>query len=889
MKKFTLLFAAVMYCSFAIAQIPLGSLDFPVVLNENTPADFNGIDFSFLEQGSFNTIEVHSLNSGNWSNPLNWDCGCTPAFIHEVFIESGHAIDMTENRSAHTLHIANEASLMLGVGTNLELHGSFYNNGLFEAAEARITIIGQEEDHYLQIGDELGILEANHAGQIHLISSLEINEYGNLISSVLNANGLLTIKQGTSDFHGIRVDELSELLGNVSITRTFNHPVNSWLSLACPLYGTTFEDWDEELATTGFPGSDSPGSSFVSIIAYDETQTEESAAYYGPQSSDDLIAHGLGYYVYSAAGMPQVEMSGTVQTEAIDFYVYRTEQDNFTSAGLNFLGNPYPASLNWNSSEGWSRNGIGAALYIWNSETRTVNTFTSGIGVNGADGSIDIAQSFWVRALDTEPSMQVNPAALSYDNISEVETEVLSLTLIGSNGSDEIALGLHDEASLEFDAEFDAYKYYSGSLNAEIAWGDGIVQAMSIQRVHSMPESIELPILLTVNLAGTYSLNISNSLSISNSMCIILEDIETGEMHNVSENIVIEFETLSGNNLHRFNLHFGQMATATDGIVSCAGDEDADVVVNGTGDGPWAYTWYNEMGMIIRQTDGLSGADIHENLGPGIYTIVITNNDLCASLSVEAEVVSPEPIGYFSNQQNVPCGENASGSIELNISGGVPPYTYNWSNGASGNIIFDLGGGIYTLNLIDSSGCEQEYSFEIDEAEDVVAQFNPSALITLLVNGQALIDFDNTSVAATTYSWDFGDGSILSTQVNPDHTYYEEGLYIVTLTASNDDCTSQYNAVIQIESTSSITEAKPYNELRLSRAGEAWYIETPWTTLGLTEVDVFNLLGQQLIPTWKGEIASGKIWLGEINGTGPMLIQIRRKSDQQTLTIKGMR
>lgn len=52
-------------------------------------------------------------------------------------------------------------------------------------------------------------------------------------------------------------------------------------------------------------------------------------------------------------------------------------------------------------------------------------------------------------------------------------------------------------------------------------------------------------------------------------------------------------------------------------------------------------------------------------------------------------------------------------------------------------------------------------------------------------NDYATIDFVNASQNATSYEWDFGDGSEVSTDENPSHTYAEDGTYTVTLTASN--------------------------------------------------------------------------------------------------------
>lgn len=47
-----------------------------------------------------------------------------------------------------------------------------------------------------------------------------------------------------------------------------------------------------------------------------------------------------------------------------------------------------------------------------------------------------------------------------------------------------------------------------------------------------------------------------------------------------------------------------------------------------------------------------------------------------------------------------------------------------------------------------------------------------------------LVQFTNLSSNATTYSWDFGDGSALSTNTNPNHIYVANGAYNVCLTAT---------------------------------------------------------------------------------------------------------
>lgn len=76
-----------------------------------------------------------------------------------------------------------------------------------------------------------------------------------------------------------------------------------------------------------------------------------------------------------------------------------------------------------------------------------------------------------------------------------------------------------------------------------------------------------------------------------------------------------------------------------------------------------------------------------------------------------------------------------------------------------------------------------------------VAQFAGCAPFAVtFVNG-------STANAATTYAWDFGDGS-MSTAMNPSHTFIKKGIYHVKLTASNPNgCSTTFIAYAQVNDT----------------------------------------------------------------------------------------
>lgn len=62
----------------------------------------------------------------------------------------------------------------------------------------------------------------------------------------------------------------------------------------------------------------------------------------------------------------------------------------------------------------------------------------------------------------------------------------------------------------------------------------------------------------------------------------------------------------------------------------------------------------------------------------------------------------------------------------------------------------------------------------------------PTAEFSYIQGSDGFISFINSSINSSSYTWHFGDGNI-SFEAAPNHTYTENGVYEVTLEASNDD------------------------------------------------------------------------------------------------------
>ncbi|HYK55589.1 MAG TPA: PKD domain-containing protein, partial [Flavisolibacter sp.] len=85
-----------------------------------------------------------------------------------------------------------------------------------------------------------------------------------------------------------------------------------------------------------------------------------------------------------------------------------------------------------------------------------------------------------------------------------------------------------------------------------------------------------------------------------------------------------------------------------------------------------------------------------------------------------------------------------------------------------------------------NNGCAKKISFpNYVHIKPPIANF---AINATCVN-KLEFDFADASIGAQTWSWDFGDGAT-STIKNPRHVYSDYGTYTVTLTVTNDTCSS---------------------------------------------------------------------------------------------------
>lgn len=172
----------------------------------------------------------------------------------------------------------------------------------------------------------------------------------------------------------------------------------------------------------------------------------------------------------------------------------------------------------------------------------------------------------------------------------------------------------------------------------------------------------------------------------------------------------------------------------------------------------------------------------------GIYTVLVTDQNLCTGTTTVATVKSSPSVSVSSPDYTI-CPSECSEITAIGTSS-FTPFTYSWSNSTSfiGDSTIVCNSGVVTVTMTDSQGCIAVSSATVVDDIVPVASFTatpPSPVIP----GQ-LINFTSTSTIAsgsiTTTVWTFGDGNGASG--NPvTHAYSTAGTFPVVLivTGSN--------------------------------------------------------------------------------------------------------
>lgn len=136
---------------------------------------------------------------------------------------------------------------------------------------------------------------------------------------------------------------------------------------------------------------------------------------------------------------------------------------------------------------------------------------------------------------------------------------------------------------------------------------------------------------------------------------------------------------------------------------ACFGGSDGKItaLISG-GQAPFHFEWNTG-----------STSSILNNLTAGNYHLNMMDSFGC-SRSDSIELLEYPKIEHFYHITNQSCAEGEpDGAIQIDFTGGLPPYAYLWSNGFTTKDLSAISAGLYSLEMTDAASCKTRLTLEV--------------------------------------------------------------------------------------------------------------------------------------------------------------------------------
>ncbi|MDR1348467.1 MAG: T9SS type A sorting domain-containing protein [Prevotellaceae bacterium] len=233
--------------------------------------------------------------------------------------------------------------------------------------------------------------------------------------------------------------------------------------------------------------------------------------------------------------------------------------------------------------------------------------------------------------------------------------------------------------------------------------------------------------------------------------------------------------------------------------VTCYGDSDGVLVAHATGGrryssgSPYRYEWSIVNGSISMPVPGAADS-VLKDLPAGVYQVKVTDRNLVCTAQSIYKLAQPDTLVVKTEvQQHVQCSGENTGSIISKVTGGTPPYTYLWSNGATTPEIHGLYMGGYVVHVRDSRYADNGITGHYCSAHDEAFVTSPNGIeFNAVAADPSCFGYSDGSITlnvtggVSPYSYMWEDGSTASFR-----TGLPSGAYYVSVTDGNGCIISQ--------------------------------------------------------------------------------------------------
>lgn len=587
----------------------------------------------------------------------------------DFFFSNGAQIDASANGS--TLEFAGTAqqsipsgslinnrvyNLIVNNANNVMIHGTLNllntlttTNGLLNAMSQSPTFIyggssAQTIENNQFTNDQIFNLTIDNAAGVTLNTEFEVAN-NMLINAArlftiapdkqLGVNGTLTNNAGTS---GLVIASTAAGTGSLihnsnnvpaTVNRYVHGAASNWHFLSAPVSG-------QEISGEWKPSGTYGDGTGYDLYVWDETNScwvynlnNDVAPTWPSVHPQTQFVPGRGYLYAFQTETPTKQFRGNLNNGNISFDLTNIADDEFK--GFNFIGNPYPSSIDWKSAAGFNRNmlsqnGGGYDIWIWNPEAGNYGVFNSANvddnGTNNITRYISPMQGFFVRAANPDQII-INNNARSHAGASawKIKQEPVSHATVffkvkdlSNDKSDEIKLILNESKQ-----EAGAMKLFSHEPSSPSLY---IKNKKHDHSVFTPGEASFIELAFKAGTDGEYQITFKNSGY--SGQKIILEDKLSNASQDMTTNEVYHFTASRNDTENRFRVRFADTDDKQNLNIK-AYSQDRNIIADMSKlSGMYNLTITDASGRIIYR-DNVDGGNIFEYplTAKGIYLLHI--------------------------------------------------------------------------------------------------------------------------------------------------------------------------------------------------------------------------------------------------------------------------
>lgn len=189
--------------------------------------------------------------------------------------------------------------------------------------------------------------------------------------------------------------------------------------------------------------------------------------------------------------------------------------------------------------------------------------------------------------------------------------------------------------------------------------------------------------------------------------------------------------------------------------VTCNNGSDGQAVIAvNSGTPPYIYNWFPSGGNATEAA----------NLSSGTYSVTVRDSNNCTA-ALNIIVNEPSKLNTVLTPFDVSCFGGNNGQATSIVSGGTPPYQYQWSNGQTTSAANALTPGSYSLEIKDSAGCLSTFNIDISEPSPVQVNIITASVSCYNGNDGTAYVLANGGTPGYKYEWSNGASTSLTTDL----------------------------------------------------------------------------------------------------------------------------